>query len=60
MKITFANAYWPNAIGAIGVAFATAFALRGCSNIMIEREKTEQIKIQLDYGKERREHTKNN
>ena len=49
MKITFENSYWPNAIGVIGVAFAIAFALRGCSNILIEREKTEQVKIQHHY-----------
>jgi len=51
MKITFENSYWPNAIGVIGVAFAIAFAFRGCSNILIEREKTEQDKIQHDYEK---------
>ena len=51
MKIRFENSYWPNAIGVIGVAFAIAFALRGCSNIMIEKEKTQQIKITHEGNK---------
>jgi hypothetical protein len=51
MKVKFVNSYWPNAIGVIGVAFAIAFAFRGCSNILIEKEKTEQVKIQNDYEK---------
>lgn len=51
MKIKFENSYWPNAIGMIGVAFAIAFALRGCANIMVEKEKTKQIEIQHNYDK---------
>lgn len=45
MEIKIEKSYWPNAIGIIGVAFAIAFALRGCSNIMIEKEKTRQLEI---------------
>lgn len=52
------NSYWANSIGVIGVAFAIAFALRGCSNIIIEREKTEQIKIK--YEREGQRQYKNN
>jgi uncharacterized protein YceK len=42
---------WADAFGVIGVAFAIAFALRGCSSIMIEQEKTEQIKAKYEYEK---------
>jgi hypothetical protein len=41
--------YLANALGIIGVALALAFALRGCSNILIEKEKTNQIKIKYRY-----------
>ena len=45
------HSYWSNAIAIIGVAFAIAFALRGCSNTWIEQEKTKQLEIQYNYDK---------
>jgi len=44
------NRYWANAVALIGIAFAIALAMRGCSNIMVEQEKTKRIEIKYDRG----------
>ena len=41
--------YLANALGVIGIAFAIAFALRGCSSILTEKEKTKQYEIKYRY-----------
>ena len=51
MKIRFANAYWPNAIGAIGVMLAIALIARSCADVAIENQKTRQIEIQNVHNK---------
>jgi uncharacterized protein YceK len=43
--------YLANSLGVIGIAFAIAIALRGCSSILVEKQKTEQYKIKYDYEK---------
>ena len=37
--------YWPNAVGFLGVIVLLIFMCKGCDELLIEREKTEQIKI---------------
>jgi len=38
--------YWANAIGFIAFCTLLIFLMKGCDDVLIEREKTEQIKIQ--------------
>jgi uncharacterized membrane protein len=38
--------YWANSLGFIGFCILLIFVIKGCTSIMIEQEKTEQLKIQ--------------
>lgn len=42
---------WSNATGFTAFCILCIFIVRGCCNVMIEKEKTEQIKIQNQIKK---------
>lgn len=40
------HCYWANAVGFIAFCVLIMFAVKSCSSLTIEREKTRQIEIQ--------------